>query len=165
MCRFFDGTLLDKSRSSGKPSLINDSSVDTCVGMLEVQAATVPPQEARSKLRERMVQDVATLTRGAGGIRKWPLAEAWSCHKQNDVIFCSNAGASGGGAAGLMDSGGHCVALPCASAKCSRLLPEVFDDCSQVGRRPPPRDGAIIRELERDRFCHEFPGDWRYLSF
>ena len=34
------------------------------------------------------------------------------------------------GAAGLMNSGGHCVALPCASAKCSRLLPEVFDDCS-----------------------------------
>ena len=33
-------------------------------------------------------------------------------------------------AVGLMDSGRLGVVLPCASARCSRLPPEVFDDCS-----------------------------------
>ena len=45
-----------------------------------------------------------------------------------------------------MNSGGLLVALPCASAKRSRFLPEVFDDCSCVGRKLSPRD------VERDRF-------------
>ena len=38
-------------------------------------------------------------------------------------------------AAGLTDSGGLGVELPCASAKRSRLLPDFFDDWSYVGRR------------------------------
>ena len=53
------------------------------------------------------------------------------------------AGSSGG----RMDSGGLGVALPCASAKRSRLFHEVFDDCSSAGCKLSPRDGAIIREL------------------
>ena len=52
-------------------------------------------------------------------------AGAWSRRWQNDVSAGRNA-ASGGVAAGLMDSGGVGVALPCASAKHSRLFPEVF---------------------------------------
>ena len=44
-------------------------------------------------------------------------------------------GASEGVAAGRMNSGGLGVALLCASAKRFRLLPELCDDCSYVGRR------------------------------
>ena len=47
-----------------------------------------------------------------------------------------------------MNSGGLGVALPCASAKRSRLFTEVFDDCSCAGR-----DGAIIRELKEIVFA------------
>ena len=61
-CRLFDGTLLDKSRISWKPSPLNDVVMDASDGMLEVQAATVPPPKTKSKLQERMVQDVAKLT-------------------------------------------------------------------------------------------------------
>ena len=59
---------------------------------------------------------------------------------------------SGGVAAGLLVSGGVGVALLCASAKHSLLLPEVFDDCSYVGRRRSPRDRVIIRELNESVF-------------
>ena len=48
------------------------------------------------------------------------------------------------------------MALPCASAKPSRLLPEVFDDCSLFGRMLSPRDWAIIRELNESVFAFEF---------
>ena len=44
-----------------------------------------------------------------------------------------------------MNSGGLAVALPCASAESSRLLPEVQDDCSYAGCKLTPRDRAIIR--------------------
>ena len=60
-----------------------------------------------------------------------------------------------------MDSGGLGVPLFCASAKRSRLLPEVFDDRSYVGRRLSPRERAIIRELNETAF----PGDLWYWSF
>ena len=39
------------------------------------------------------------------------------------------------------------------SAKRSRLFPEVFDDCSHVGRRLSPRDMAIIREMYEREFA------------
>ena len=39
------------------------------------------------------------------------------------------------------------MALPCASAKRSRLRPEVFVFCLSVRRRPSPRERAIIREV------------------
>ena len=42
--------------------------------------------------------------------------------------------ASRGVSAGLMDSGGLGVALPCASAKHFRLYLQVFDVCSYFGR-------------------------------
>ena len=60
---------------------------------------------------------------------------------------------SGSVAASLMESGGHGVALPCASANCSVLLPEVFDDCSYVGCKLSPRDRLIIRELSETAFA------------
>ena len=41
------------------------------------------------------------------------------------------------------------MALPCASAKRSRLLPEVYDDCSSVTRRLSPCERAIIREVNK----------------
>ena len=44
-------------------------------------------------------------------------------------LLAATRGPSGGVAAGLMYSGGLGVALPCASAKRSRLPPEMFDDC------------------------------------
>ena len=56
-------------------------------------------------------------------------------------------GHSGVVAAGLVGSGGLGVALPCASAKRSRLLP------------------GSHQGIERDRCCLEFLGDWRYWSF
>ena len=49
---------------------------------------------------------------------------------------------------GLIDSGGLGVALPRAYAKRSRLLPEVFGDCSYVGRAEAWRSG------------HDFPNEW-----
>ena len=50
-------------------------------------------------------------------------------------LLAATPAPSGGVAAGRMDSGGLGVALPRASAGRSRLLPEVFHDCSYVGRR------------------------------
>ena len=45
--------------------------------------------------------------------------------------------------------------VPCASAKRSRLLLEVFDDCSTVSRRPPRAKG-IIREVNETVFVLNF---------
>ena len=44
----------------------------------------------------------------------------------------------------------------CASAKRSRLLPEVFDDCSSVRRGLALRDRAIIREVNETLFALNF---------
>ena len=44
------------------------------------------------------------------------------------------------------------MTLPCASAERSRLLPEVFDDCSYDGHRLSPRDKAIIRKMNESVF-------------
>ena len=57
-------------------------------------------------------------------------------------------GTSGGVAAGLTESGSAFVALPCGSARRSRLFPAVFDDCSCIGRRLSLRERAIIRVNE-----------------
>ena len=65
-------------------------------------------------------------------------------------------GASGGVAAGLMDSGETGVALPCASARRSRFPPEVVDDISRVGRNLSPRVRAVIRELDKTTFALNF---------
>ena len=57
------------------------------------------------------------------------------------------------------------MALPCASAKRSRLFPEVFDDCSSVGRRLSPRERAIIREVNETVFALNFletGGHWLF---
>ena len=56
-------------------------------------------------------------------------------------------GPSSGVAAGLVCPGSLGVALPCASAKRSRLLPEVFDERSLAFR-------AIIREVNETFFAH-----------
>ena len=62
-------------------------------------------------------------------------------------LLAATMGSSRGVAAGLLVSWGLGAALPCASAKRCRLLPEVFDGCSYVGRRLSPREKAIIKEL------------------
>ena len=75
----------------------------------------MPPSEAKSKLRERIVQDVAKLIRSVVEVvrkENRPAAGAWSRQRQNDVALGRNAGCLGGVAAGLMDSGGLGVALP-----------------------------------------------------
>ena len=64
----------------------------------------------------------------------------------------ATTGPSGGVAAGLG------VALPSASARRSRLLPEVFDDCS-YGRRLSLRDQAI------ERFRSDFLAVWQCWLF
>ena len=48
------------------------------------------------------------------------------------------------------------MALPCASAKRYRLLPEVFDDCSSVRRRLSPRGRAIIKGVNETVFAVNF---------
>ena len=52
-------------------------------------------------------------------------------------------------AASLVGSGEFGVALPCASAERSRVLPEVFDDSSSVCRRLSPRESATIGEVKK----------------
>ena len=64
---------------------------------------------------------------GGGGVR--------SRRRQNDVSDGRNAGSLRSG-----------VVLPSASAKRSRFLPEVVDDCWYVGRRLSLRDRATIRD-------------------
>ena len=59
-------------------------------------------------------------------------------------------------AAQVPSSGGLGVELPCTLAKRSRLLPDVFDDSSYVGRRLSPRDRAIIREVNETVFTLNF---------
>ena len=69
-----------------------------------------------------------------------------SRHRQNDFSV-GRCGPSGGVVAGLTGSGGLGVGLPCASARRSRLFPEVVDDCSSVCRGLPPRERAIGRKV------------------
>ena len=61
-------------------------------------------------------------------------------------LLATTLGPSGGVAAGLSVSGGLGVALPCASAKRSRLFPEKFDDCEM----------AIIRAVNETVFAQNF---------
>ena len=69
-------------------------------------------------------------------------------------LLATTLDSSSGVAAGLMDSGGLGVALPCASPKRSRPLLEVFDDCLHVGRRLSSWcDHQIV---ERVRFAANF---------
>ena len=63
--RLSGGTLSVTSRISRKPSPLNDASVDVSGGTLVDLAATVLSLDARSRLQERMVLDVAKLTRAA----------------------------------------------------------------------------------------------------
>ena len=48
------------------------------------------------------------------------------------------------------------MALPCASVKRSRVLPEVFEDCSSVSRRLSPRERTIIREVNDTAYSLNF---------
>ena len=57
------------------------------------------------------------------------------------------------------------MALPCASAKRSRVPSEVFDVCWNAGRRLSPRDGVIIRELNEIMFLRYHAGQNDYLPF
>ena len=70
--------------------------------------------------------------------------------------LAATLGSSGRVASGLMDSGALGAALPCTFAERSRLLPDVFDDCSYVSRRLSPRHGAIIRKLKETAYALNF---------
>ena len=76
--------------------------------------------------------------------------------KAVDGDVAATLGPSTGFAAGLTDCGGPRVALPSASATRSRLFPEVFVDCSYVGRRPTPRHRAITRAMKESAFALNF---------
>ena len=67
-------------------------------------------------------------------------------------LVAAPLGPSSGVAVGRIHSGDMGVALPCASATRSRLLPEVFDDSSTVCRWLSLRDRAIIREVNEKNF-------------
>ena len=58
----------------------------------------------------------------------------WMARGGQDALLAATQGPSSGVAAGLMVSGGLGLALPSAFSKRSRIFPEVFDDCSYVGR-------------------------------
>ena len=136
--RLFSGMLPAKSRI---PSLLND---DVSGRMLVVLATTVLPLEAKYRRPERMVLDVVKLTRAvveAAGKERKPGS---SRHWQKEVSLGRNAGSL------RRRCGGS---LPCASAKLSRLFPEVFDDCSNVGCKLSPRDRAIIKEMNESVFA------------
>ena len=92
---------------------------------------------AKSVLQQWTMLDATMLTRAAVeamGKERRPAADTWSRRRQHDVFGGRNAGYL------RRRWGGLGVALPCASAKRSRLLPDFFDDCSYVGRRLSPRD-------------------------
>ena len=71
-------------------------------------------------------------------------------------LVAAPLGTSGDVVAGLLQSGTLGVSLPCVSAKRSRLLFEVVDDCSCCGRRLSLRDRAIIREMNESVFALNF---------
>ena len=100
--------------------------------MLMAQAATLLSPVAKSKCRWR---------------------GALATDKMTSLV-AATLGPSGGVAAGRMISEGLGLALPCPSAKRSRLLPEVFDDCSYVGRRLYLRERAVIREVNETVFAN-----------
>ena len=179
--RPFGGTLHVKSRISRRPSPLNDASVDVSGGMLVVQA-TVLSLAAKSRV-QRTVLDVAKLTRvavEAVGKDRRPVAGA-SRLRQNDVSRGRNAGSL----PRRIHSGGLGVTMLGASAERSRLLSDVFDDCSCVGCRLSPRDRSIIREMNETAFAEHFletggigcseswekwgapscPQDWHHLYF
>ena len=89
---------------------------------------------------------------------RWPVAEA--SHRRNDVSGGPTSGPSSGVATSLVHPEGLGVTLPCASAKRSRLLPEVFDGRSPAVRMLLPLERAIIREVNETVFA-----DWRYCWF
>ena len=101
-----------------------------------------------------LVLDMVKLTWAAAAgeyVVNWSVAGP-SRHWRNDFIAGRNAG-SLGSAAGLMDSGGLGGTLPCASAKRSRIPPEVFDDRSRAGCKLSPRERAIITEVNETAFA------------
>ena len=100
--------------------------------------------------------------------RLWERQARWPVAGTLTSLQVATLGPSGGVVAGLFVSGGLDVMLPCASAKRSRLLPEVFDDCSSVSRRRSLRDGAIIREVSETAIALNFldcPLTWHRLHF
>ena len=117
-CRLFDDTLLVKSRSPGNPSPLNDDSVDACgensrgagghgaAAWCKVHAPGVDGA-GRGKADNGAVEVV--------GRERKLVAGAWSRRRQNDVslsLLATTVGRSGV-AAGVTDSGGLDVALPC----------------------------------------------------
>ena len=71
-------------------------------------------------------------------------------------LQAATLGPSSGVVADLWVPGGLGVALPCASAKHSCLLPEVFDVCSSVSRWLSRRERAIIKEVNETAFTLNF---------
>ena len=101
------------------------------------------------------VQGVAKLTRGVAGVvdkERRPVAGA--CELTS--LLAAALGPSGGFAAFLVESGGAGVTQLCASARRSRLLLDVVDDCSCVGRKLSSRVRAIIRKLSETVFALNF---------
>ena len=112
-----------KSRISRKPNLLTTVSVDVSGGMLVVQAATVLSlgSNVKAPVADGAWRGKADKGRGCGRERK---EGRWRKHPTTGKmtsLLPATLGHSGGVAAGRMESGGLGVALPCASAKRSRL--------------------------------------------
>ena len=166
-CRLSRGTLLVKPCSSGKPSPLNDDSLDACGGKLKVQAATVLALEAKSRLQGRMALEVAKLTRAsveAVEMVRWLVAGVCR-HRQNDVSLCRNAGS---GVAALWRVS---WVLEVLVWRCRASLPNVlvsFLKCLMTRCILVAGPLLVVEQssgVECDSFCFEFPGDRFYWSF
>ena len=104
--------------------------------MLMMQTVTVLSPRAKSSL-ERLVLDLLKVTKDAITALVKARWAGSSRHRHDHSLQAVTLAPSGGVVAGLSISEGLGVALPCASAKRSCLLPEVLNDRSSVGRRPP----------------------------
>ena len=128
-----------ESRITRKQRRLNDASVDVSGGMAVVLAATVLALEAKSRVgADGAGRGDKGRGRGRGKGKKG--GDGLPATGKVMSLFAATLGPSSGVATGRKDCGGFVVALPCVSARRSRLFPEVFDERSSVSRRLSTRE-------------------------
>ena len=94
--------------------------------MLMAHAATLLSPETLCRLQHSVLSLVRQGYGHGRGIGKT------TCGGSRRRLLAATLGPSDGVAAGLVESGGLGVALPCVSAKRSRVFPEVFDETARL---------------------------------